>query len=192
VLGLLPSVHPFRESCLGELGDKMAVKVKRSVMWVDTAPPGSDEQAAAVTGGEELPPAVKAEAAPTPAEGEASPAPYPATADEEPGLRVQLARKLALLFAPSGWAPSKSDGQPPDKSLQLTRVYGYQGKGAWDNVHYNAAGSIVYFIAGVGVVLSPADNAQRFFLGHNEDITCLAMHPDRQTVATGQTDPKGS
>lgn len=27
---------------------------------------------------------------------------------------------------------------------------------------------------------------QRFFLGHDDDILCMAMHPDKKTVATGQ------
>ena len=27
---------------------------------------------------------------------------------------------------------------------------------------------------------------QRFFLGHDDDVLCTAIHPDRLTVATGQ------
>lgn len=32
----------------------------------------------------------------------------------------------------------------------------------------------------------PARHRQRFFLGHDDDVTSLAIHPDRTLVATGQ------
>lgn len=41
-------------------------------------------------------------------------------------------------------------------------------------------------MAGVGIVYDSATHTQRFFLGHNDDVTCAAMHPDGKLVATGQ------
>ena len=48
--------------------------------------------------------------------------------------------------------------------------------------------------AALGVVLDTKNNSQRFFgagesnkaNGHNDDITALAIHSDRDLVATGQ------
>ncbi len=49
-----------------------------------------------------------------------------------------------------------------------------------------AAGELVYYAAGVGIVYQQASHSQRFFTGHDDDILCLALAPDRATVATGQ------
>ena len=45
---------------------------------------------------------------------------------------------------------------------------------------------MVYYAAAVGVVYDHGAHTQRHFVGHDDDITCLALHPDRSTVATGQ------
>jgi hypothetical protein len=38
----------------------------------------------------------------------------------------------------------------------------------------------------VGVVLDVRERAQRFFFGHDAEITSLALSPSRALVATGQ------
>ena len=38
------------------------------------------------------------------------------------------------------------------------------------------SGSLVYPAAGLGVVLDPVKGAQRFFRGHTDDITALAVY----------------
>lgn len=51
---------------------------------------------------------------------------------------------------------------------------------------------VVYYCGMVGIVASWAQNEntfgmkQRFFFGHDNDIQCLAVHPNRRFVATGQ------
>lgn len=76
--------------------------------------------------------------------------------------------------------------------LTLDYVYGYNGKNAYNNLFYGKEdGKIVYCIAGTAVVSTPASKTQKFFVGHNEDILCLAVHPSQPIVATGQLDPKG-
>ncbi|KXZ42689.1 hypothetical protein GPECTOR_124g489 [Gonium pectorale] len=99
----------------------------------------------------------------------------------------------------------------PNSRLVLQFVYGYNGKDATSqNLFYNAAGQVVYFVAGVGVVYtrrsgqagSPAVEAggghcQHFFLGHTDDVKALAIceaevdvggkkYPPRTIVATAQ------
>lgn len=65
---------------------------------------------------------------------------------------------------------------PPPRSFRSTSP----------NLFYTATGEVVYFSAGVGIVYDPQSRRQRFFLGHDDDICCLALHPDRATVASGQ------
>lgn len=51
---------------------------------------------------------------------------------------------------------------------------------------YTASGKVLYHTAGVGIVLDPVTNTQKHFMGHNNDIFCLALHPNGKFVATGQ------
>jgi echinoderm microtubule-associated protein-like 6 len=53
-----------------------------------------------------------------------------------------------------------------------------------------ANGKVLYHTAAVGIVLDPSTNTQRHFLGHNDDILSIALHPDGTKVATGQIGPK--
>ncbi len=39
--------------------------------------------------------------------------------------------------------------------------------------------------AGLGVTMNTATGEQDFFKNHNEDVVSMALHPDRQLVATG-------
>ncbi|PFX18604.1 Echinoderm microtubule-associated protein-like 6 [Stylophora pistillata] len=79
-----------------------------------------------------------------------------------------------------------TDRTAPTSSLKLEWVYGYRGHQCRNNLYYTSSKEIVYFVAGVGVVSNTRENSQRFFLGHNDDIISLALHPERQLVATGQ------
>ena len=93
------------------------------------------------------------------------------------------------VFAPTDWDPSQLEHSAalPDKSMELDFVHGYEGKSTLSsNVHYSAGGRIVYHIAAVGIVYCRSTHRQEFFIGHNDDILCLAMHPDKLTVASGQ------
>lgn len=54
------------------------------------------------------------------------------------------------------------------------------------NLFYTANGDMVYYAAAVGIVYNKATHSQKFFLGHTDDIMCLAIHPDKNLVATGQ------
>ncbi|XP_078612841.1 echinoderm microtubule-associated protein-like 6 [Branchiostoma floridae x Branchiostoma japonicum] len=79
-----------------------------------------------------------------------------------------------------------TDRSVPAARLRLEWVYGYRGHKCRNNVHYSAAGDVVYFTAAVGIVYNPDKHTQRFFMGHNDDIISLALHPERTLVATGQ------
>jgi len=98
------------------------------------------------------------------------------------------------VFPPSEFDPElvKRSSCAPEAELELEHVYGYAGsKNASGNLFYLATGELVYHAAAVGVVLDKGkqekgQRCQRFFFGHDGDITCLAVHPNREWVATGQ------
>ncbi|KAM3606890.1 uncharacterized protein V6R79_025142 [Siganus canaliculatus] len=79
-----------------------------------------------------------------------------------------------------------SDRSAPGCRLRLDWVYGYRGHQCRNNLYYTAGKEVVYFVAGVGVVYNTREHSQRFYLGHNDDIISLALHPERLLVATGQ------
>uniref|UniRef100_A0A6Q2YHA2 EMAP like 5 n=1 Tax=Esox lucius TaxID=8010 RepID=A0A6Q2YHA2_ESOLU len=79
-----------------------------------------------------------------------------------------------------------ADRTAPNCHLRLEWVYGYRGHQCRNNLYYTAAKEIVYFVAGVGVVYNTREHKQKFYLGHNDDIISLALHPERVLVATGQ------
>lgn len=65
-------------------------------------------------------------------------------------------------------------------------VCSYRGHDCRSNLFYTQTGEIVYHVAAVGVVYNRQQNTQRFYMGHDDDILCLAIHPLKDFVATGQ------
>ncbi|KYO45428.1 hypothetical protein Y1Q_0015096 [Alligator mississippiensis] len=74
----------------------------------------------------------------------------------------------------------------PAKRLKLEWVYGYRGRDCRNNLYLLPTGETVYFIASVVVLYNVEEQLQRHYTGHNDDVKCLAVHPDRITIATGQ------
>ena len=93
------------------------------------------------------------------------------------------------VFPPSNWEPEEArySAKKPRAGLKLEFIYGYAGiRATAANLFYTAEGKAVYYTAGIGIVYSMAGHTQQFFKGHDDDISCLAIHPDRQLVASGQ------
>ena len=82
----------------------------------------------------------------------------------------------------------------PDIDLELEYIYGYRCFDTRQNVFLRTASEIVYMAAAVGIVLDTQANTQKFMgagddktaKGHSDDISALAIHPNRKTVATGE------
>ncbi|XP_029586644.1 echinoderm microtubule-associated protein-like 1 isoform X2 [Salmo trutta] len=74
----------------------------------------------------------------------------------------------------------------PNKKLKLDWVYGYRGRDCRSNLYLLPTGETVYFIASVVVLYNVEEQLQRHYTGHTDDIKCLAVHPDKITIATGQ------
>ena len=96
------------------------------------------------------------------------------------------------VYAPSDWKDEcrekcKTSAAKPDAYLKLEHVYGYSGlKNTAPNLFYTKRGAVVYYTAAVGIVYEKESNTQKFFLRHDDDVQCLTIHKDRDTVATGQ------
>ena len=98
-------------------------------------------------------------------------------------LKYRYCRKA--VFPPSNWtgALASRSAQKPVPGLRLEFLYGYAGKDSTDNnLFFNDAGKVVYYTAAVGIVYDPSSHSQAFFKGHNDDIRCIAMHPQRRCV----------
>ncbi|XP_062863019.1 echinoderm microtubule-associated protein-like 1 isoform X2 [Trichomycterus rosablanca] len=74
----------------------------------------------------------------------------------------------------------------PPKKLKLDWVYGYRGRDCRSNLYLLPTGETVYFIASVVVLYNVDEQLQRHYTRHTDDIKCLAVHPDKITIATGQ------
>ncbi|ERE73685.1 echinoderm microtubule-associated protein-like 5 [Cricetulus griseus] len=83
-------------------------------------------------------------------------------------------------------ATSKRRERAPGNSIRLHFIHGYRGYDCRSNLFYTQIGEIVYHVAAVGVIYNRQQNTQRFYLGHDDDILCLAIHPLKDYVATGQ------
>ncbi|KAK3283901.1 hypothetical protein CYMTET_8419, partial [Cymbomonas tetramitiformis] len=89
-------------------------------------------------------------------------------------------------------------GCPPKATMRLEHVYGYAGlKHLANNIFFLYTGEVVYYTAAVGVVFDKAkmrakQRSQRYFYGHDNDIRCLNLHPNRRFVITGQQVEAGS
>lgn len=84
----------------------------------------------------------------------------------------------------------------PDKRLKFIlcvfSIFSYRGYDCRSNLFYTQIGEIVYHVAAVGIIYNRQQNTQRFYLGHDDDILCLALHPVKDYVATGQVGPSST
>ena len=90
---------------------------------------------------------------------------------------------------PSNYKKSKLDGALPDAKLELEFVHGYRCHDTRNNLRYTKNGNFVYHTAAVGIVYNKEDHSQLIFNEHFDDITSLAIHPNKKYVATGEIGP---
>lgn len=103
-----------------------------------------------------------------------------------------------LAFPPSDYIgpddPRETDNLATlnPNALRLSFCYGYQGRRSRNNLFYNADHRVVYHSAALGIVYDKDTHVQLHFMGHDDDITALDIHPDKVRVVTGQIgkDPK--
>ena len=98
---------------------------------------------------------------------------------------------LATVKEPTNFSSASVSNEAPDANLTLEWVYGYSAQDQRNNLRYclndsNGDTRVVYPAAALGVVYNPRTHTQQFYHGHDDDITCLTMHPDGEICATGQ------
>ncbi|KAJ8348275.1 hypothetical protein SKAU_G00268640 [Synaphobranchus kaupii] len=77
--------------------------------------------------------------------------------------------------------------EQPSEKLELDWVYGYRGRDCRANLCLLPSGEAVFFIACVVVLYHINKRTQRHYLKHTDCVRCLAIHPDRVRVASGQS-----
>lgn len=77
--------------------------------------------------------------------------------------------------------------EPPSVRLKLSWVHGYRGRDCRCNLYFLPTGECVYFVASIVVLYDPNQNTQRHYLGHTDSVKCLAIHPNRLIIASGQS-----
>lgn len=86
---------------------------------------------------------------------------------------------------PTNYKPNKSDSNSPDACLSLEYIHGYRCHDVRNNLRYTAEGEVIYHTAAVGVVLN-ANNVQKHFMAHTDDITAFDVSPDGKLAVTGE------
>lgn len=108
---------------------------------------------------------------------------------EEGYVKMYLKGRPITMFMPKEQVDSyclEARGELPSNKLKLDWVYGYRGRDCRSNLYLLPTGETVYFIASVVVLFNVDERLQRHYTGHTDDIKCLAVHPDKITIATGQ------
>ena len=90
---------------------------------------------------------------------------------------------------PSNYKKSKLDGTAPDAQLELEFVHGYRCHDTRNNLRYTKDGKFVYHTAAVGIIYDKNTNTQQIYNEHFDDITALAIHPNKKYIATGEVGP---
>ncbi|XP_035284889.1 echinoderm microtubule-associated protein-like 1 isoform X2 [Anguilla anguilla] len=108
---------------------------------------------------------------------------------EEGYVKMYLKGRPVTMYMPKDQVESYSleaKSDLPSKKLKLDWVYGYRGRDCRSNLYLLPTGETVYFIASVVVLYNVDEQLQRHYTGHTDDVKCLAVHPDKITMATGQ------
>uniref|UniRef100_A0A8C9VNH0 EMAP like 1 n=1 Tax=Scleropages formosus TaxID=113540 RepID=A0A8C9VNH0_SCLFO len=104
-------------------------------------------------------------------------------------VKMYLKGRPVTMYMPKDQVDSyclDAKSELPSKKLKLDWVYGYRGRDCRSNLYLLPTGETVYFIASVVVLYSVDEQLQRHYTGHTDDVKCLAVHPDKITIATGQ------
>ncbi|KAL0280684.1 UNVERIFIED_CONTAM: hypothetical protein PYX00_001910 [Menopon gallinae] len=108
---------------------------------------------------------------------------------EEGVLKMYLRGRPVNLYAPTSMVDTydvNNVSKAPSERLKLDWVYGYRGRDCRSNLYFLPTGEMVYFVAAAVVLYNVEEQSQRHYLGHTDDVKCLAVHPNKMIVATGQ------
>ena len=113
-------------------------------------------------------------------------------APEKSELVATVPAWQSTAFPPTGWVdPGEAGRTVPPTELELEFVFGYSGSRARGNLCCNVSGEIIFPASYIAVVFNIETRTQRFFLEHTDEVSAIAMHPDKVIVATGEHGLKG-
>ena len=92
------------------------------------------------------------------------------------------------MLTPLQYANTLMKESSPDATLKLEWVYGYQSERCRNNARYNCNGSVTYNSGKYVVTYDFNNQKQSIFSGHNEEISCLDIHPGKELIASGDID----
>lgn len=96
---------------------------------------------------------------------------------------------VVLNSVPSDYEPTRGETNPPDANLELEFIHGYRCHDTRNNLRFTSNGDIVYHSAAVGIVLNVENRTQKFYFDHIDDITAIAVSPNKKIIATGEIGP---
>jgi hypothetical protein len=110
--------------------------------------------------------------------------------EEEIELHRQHERATALpwtsaVLEPTEWNQPENMEFAPDESVRLEFVYGFRGRDSLSTLKYTES-SVVFSASSLCIVMDAQTRNQRFFREHRFGVTCMALHPDNRTIATGE------
>jgi len=110
--------------------------------------------------------------------------------EDERLVRMVLYNSLIAMRVPN-WVESNYNlekiVEPPSVRLKLDWVHGYRGRDCRSNIFYLPTGECIYFVASIVVLYNPDEKTQRHYLGHTDSVKCLAVHPNKLIIASGQS-----
>ena len=92
---------------------------------------------------------------------------------------------------PSLYKQPKDADLAPNGNLHLKWAHGFRSWDTRNNLKYTKSGEVAFTTAAVGVLLNKQQTIQKFFNLHAEDIVAMAIHPNKDIIATGQMAAKG-
>jgi WD40 repeat protein len=98
---------------------------------------------------------------------------------------------LSAIVTPTSWSAEEASSQGPEYELDMEYVHGFRGSGRFHCIHSLSEDSILYLVAMVLVVMNVKTRSQRFFRQHEHDITCFAVHPNGEMVASADAGQGG-
>lgn len=90
-----------------------------------------------------------------------------------------------LNSVPSGFRLQKDSGDKPNGNLKLKYAHGFRSFDTRGNLKYKNQNEVIFTTAALGIVLNKQQNTQRFFNLHEEDVVSMAIHPNKDIIATG-------
>lgn len=106
-------------------------------------------------------------------------------------LPIFLSGKSVQVPVPTGYEniDPTADQDPPSVKVTLKHVYSYRGKDVRSNIEMLPTGELIFFSANMVILMNVTgdDRSQRIYHGHTCDVKCIALHPNKILVASGQS-----